>query len=257
MLAGYCELSATFAISRQPEVQRSDVGVRGYRPGMLPVAISIFSAGVALVALIVSYRLGSRSARASERSAEAAEASRAISQRQLENSVRAQEAALQPYVWADVRPRDDGQILTFVVGNSGPTVATAVRVIIDPPLETIVPDRMKQNARRVDERLAAGFGSIAPDRTFSWILGVAHEFFQGSDGPQVPDLNIAVVGQGPGGPLEAVEYVVALEDLRQQSARAVGVALLEPALKKIADAAERHARIVEAQSSSDADADAE
>ncbi|GGB26319.1 hypothetical protein GCM10011492_15660 [Flexivirga endophytica] len=220
---------------------------------MLPVAISIFSAGIALVALMVSYRLGSRSARASERSAEAAEASRAISQRQLENSVRAQEAALQPYVWADVRPRDDGQILTLVVGNSGPTVATAVRVIIDPPLEQIVPERMKQRARRVDERLAAGFGSIAPHRTFSWGLGVAHEFFQGSDGPPVPELTITVVGEGPSGPLEAVEYTVALEDLRQQSARAVGVALLEPVLKKIAGSVERHARAAEAQSRRDAE----
>ncbi|GAB3491821.1 hypothetical protein [Flexivirga lutea] len=220
---------------------------------MLLVAISIVSAGIALVALIVSYRLGSRSARAAERSAGAAEASRAISQRQLENAIRAQEAALQPYVWADIRPRDDGQILTLVVGNSGPTVATDVRVVLDPPLETIVPDRMKKMVHGVDERLAAGIGSIAPHRTFSWGLGVAREFFQGSDGPPVADLTITVVGQGPSGPLAALEYVVALEDLRQQSARAVGVALLEPSLKKIADAAERRARVAEAQSRKDID----
>lgn len=215
---------------------------------MFSAAISIISVAIALLALLVSYRLGSRSARAAERSAGAAEESRAISQRQLENSVRAQEAALEPYVWADVRPRDDGQMLTLVVGNSGPTVATAVRVVIDPPLETIAPERMKPSVRRVDERLAAGLGSIAPNRTFSWSLGVAHEFFQGSDGPLVPELTITVGGQGPSGPLEAHEYVVALEDLRQQSARAVGLALLEPALKKIADAAERRARVAETQS---------
>ena len=30
-------------------------------------------------------------------------------------------ASMQPYVWADIRPRDeDGQLLELVVGNSGP-----------------------------------------------------------------------------------------------------------------------------------------
>lgn len=214
---------------------------------MASTFVSIVSAAIALIAVGVSYRIGSRSSFAAERSAKAAEASRAIAERQLENSMRAQESAWQPYVWADIRPRDDGQILALVIGNSGPTVATDVRVVIDPSLESIVPEGVKQRVRQIDERLSAGFGSIAPQRTFTWSLGIAHEVFQGADGSSVPDLTVSVFGKGPRGPLETVEYIVALEDLRFQGSRATGLALLEPVLRKIADSTERHALAAEAK----------
>jgi hypothetical protein len=87
----------------------------------------------------VSYYLGVRNTRASERSAAAAEASRRIAERQLSNAVRVQEAALQPFVWADLRPRDDGQMLVIVVANAGPIVATDVHVTLVPRSRTSFP----------------------------------------------------------------------------------------------------------------------
>ena len=211
---------------------------------MVSVVVSVVSAVIAVLALLVSYRIGSRSARASERSAAAAEASREVAAQQLANASAAQEAALQPYVWADLRPRDDGGLLSLVVGNSGPTVATNVRVSFDPPLTTIVPSRNRDQAARTSERLASGLRSIAPGRTISWNMGVAHEYFgTGAPANPVPEVALIVTGCGPRGDLAPTEYVIATEDLRHQADRPVGVAVLESPLRKIADAIERQAKI--------------
>lgn len=202
--------------------------------------LSIVSIAIAILSVGVSYYLGARNTRASERSAASAEESRRIAERQLSNAVRAQEAALQPYVWADLRPRDDGQMLVFVVGNAGPTVATDVHITLVPSLEDIVPEGRRDRARLVTDRLSQGLRSIAPGRTFMWNLDVGSAFFSDEDGDSVADLTVTIAAAGPAGQLDPVEYVIALEDLRHQASRAVGVALLEQSLQRIADALKKH-----------------
>lgn len=204
------------------------------------LVLSIISMAIAVLSVGVSYYLGVRNTRASERSAAAAEESRRIAERQLSNAVRAQEAALQPYVWADLRPRDDGQMLVFVVGNAGPTVATDVHVTLVPPLVDIVPEGRRERARQVSDRLSHGLRSIAPGRTFMWNLDVGFAFFSDEDGGAVAEMTVTITATGPAGQLDPVEYVIALEDLRHQASRAVGVALLEQPLKRIADALKKH-----------------
>lgn len=103
------------------------------------LVIAVISLVISVVFGVVSARTSWLSARAAQRSAVSAEKSQEVSARQLEASVTAQEAALQPYVWADLKPREDGGMLVFVVGNAGPTVATDVRIVFDPLLSSIVP----------------------------------------------------------------------------------------------------------------------
>src|ERR1039457_6502232 len=66
-----------------------------------------------------------------------------------------------PYVWVDVRADDaTGTLVNLVIGNSGPTVATNLRVRIDPPLPTI--DQLRDRAETAQARLADGIQSTAP-----------------------------------------------------------------------------------------------
>lgn len=153
-----------------------------YGASMSSLLLSVASIAIAVLSVGLSYYLGVRNTRASERSAAAAEESRRIAERQLSNAVRAQAAALQPYVWADLRPRDDGQMLVFVVGNAGPTVATDVQVTLVPSLEDIVPEGRRERARLVSNRLSHGLRSIAPGRTFMWNLDVGFAFSSDEDG---------------------------------------------------------------------------
>ncbi len=204
------------------------------------LVIAVISLVISVVFGVVSARTTWLSARAAQRSAVSAEKSQEVSARQLEASVTAQEAALQPYVWADLKPREDGGMLVFVVGNAGPTVATDVRIVFDPLLSSIVPAVRREDAERIEQHLALGLSSITPGRTFLWNLGVAHQYFEG-DRP-VPALRITVTGKGPTGQLEPLTYVLALSDLKHQADRAVGVSVLEgplkdlnTTLKKIAD----------------------
>lgn len=114
------------------------------------------------------------------------------------------QAAAQPYVWADVQPDSQvGHLLQLVVSNSGPTVATNVRVTFHPALPAA-----PTHADRVCDLqnvLATGLSSIAPQRSFRWTLGVSHQVF--GDAPLRP-LSIRVEADGPFGPLEPLEIPV-------------------------------------------------
>lgn len=205
--------------------------------------LSLVSLGIAGLSLIASVALGLKNARtadasveASRRSARAAEESQLIAERQLASAVRAQESALQPYVWADLRPRDDGGMLVLVVGNSGPTVATNVRITFEPSLQSLVPTDRRDVAHRLELRLRSGLRSIAPSRLQTWNLGVAHKFFPNEGEDAVPEVMVTIAYEGPTGPVEQTSYFIALEDLKHQAARAVGTALLEQPLRAIAEA---------------------
>jgi hypothetical protein len=121
------------------------------------------------------------------------------------------EDAAQPYVWADVRTEDEhGVVLMLVVGNSGPTVATDVKVRIEPPLPTI--DQLKET-RAAQARLAEGFRSLPPGRTLAWWLGQGWNIVA-KEGPQMHRITISA--NGPFGPIPELSYDVDLAEFRDQ-----------------------------------------
>jgi hypothetical protein len=69
-----------------------------------------------------------------------------------------------------------------------------------------------------------------------WNLDVGFAFFSDEDCDSATDVTVTIAAAGPVGQLDSVDYVIALEDLRHQASRAVGVALLGQPLKRIADA---------------------
>lgn len=155
-----------------------------------------------LIAAAALYFTG-LSARAAGRAAGAAEEQTTV-QRQLRID------AAQPYVWVDVRPDYvTGRLLNLVIGNSGPTVATNVRIKVDPPLPAI--DELKERADSAQARLADGIASVAPGRIFSWPLGQGFNLIKHS-GPQAH--TFTVNAEGPFGPVPELTHIVNLADLR-------------------------------------------
>jgi hypothetical protein len=126
------------------------------------------------------------------------------------------EDAAQPYVWADVRQGDeDGIMLVLVVGNSGPTIATEVKVKIDPPFRA---HQQLQEAVRAQQRLAEGIRSLPPGRMMRWDLGPGFDLV-----PEDEQLHsITITANGPFGPVPDLSYDVDLSEYDGQPARARG-----------------------------------
>lgn len=123
--------------------------------------------------------------------------------------------AAQPYVWADVRTDPDSGIrLDLAVGNAGPTIATNVRVRIDPPLPSI--DEFRDRAEAGHQVLAGGITSLPPGRTLTWPLGQAYNLV-GDAGPRQHTLTVSA--DGPFGTVPPLSYVIDLADRRGQVAR--------------------------------------
>jgi hypothetical protein len=127
--------------------------------------------------------------------------------------------AAQPYVWVDIREdRLGGAMLHFEIGNSGPTVATNIRVGISTPLPT-AHARNAESMRRLEDRLAAGFKSLAPGRVIAWSLGVGHQILAEEGGPSY---TFTIDADGPFGPLETLTYTVDIDDWREMRDRPLG-----------------------------------
>ena len=155
-------------------------------------------------------RLASEDRQRAERAAKAAEEQTRI-QRQLRQD------AAQPYVWADVRPdKEHGVLLELVIGNSGPTIATNVRVRIEPPLPFI---KELEGAGAAQERLAEGMTSLPPGRTLRWWLGQGWNLIP-EEGRAVH--RFTVTADGPFGPLRELAYDVDLAEFRNQEAHRQG-----------------------------------
>jgi hypothetical protein len=173
--------------------------------------LAAIGAAVAAVAAIAALYYNYRSARAAERAAGAAEEQSEI-QRQLRID------AAQPYVWVDVRPDDvTSVILNLVIGNSGPTVATNVRVMIDPPLPAI--EQLEDRAQTAQDLLAGGIKSLPPGRTLVWPLGQGFNILA-DDGPHVHTLTIEA--DGPFGKVPSQVYPLDLGDWRGVMHRPAG-----------------------------------
>lgn len=142
------------------------------------------------------------------------------------------QSAAQPYVWADVRSSPDhGWSLELVVGNSGPTVATDVRVTFDPPLPVSrVRDESAALTAAALDRLAAGLNSIGPSRQLVWTLGSGAELLASAE-PQPRTVSILAVG--PFGPVQPLTYVLDLSDFRESDDNPAGTLhLLTRAVEK-------------------------
>lgn len=177
--------------------------------------------------MVVSIVFGVLNARFANRSAVAAEEAQRLAGRQLEAGVLATEQALQPYLWADLRPRADGSLLVLHIGNSGPTVATHVRFRFDPPLADLAEEDRRDRMRRTDAALADGLTSLAPGRTLEWTLGRAGVLVP-ADEP-APSVRVTIDADGPYGSLPTLVYVIDLEQVKYSSGRGEGLGLIERA----------------------------
>lgn len=118
--------------------------------------------------------------------------------------------ATQPYVWADIQPdMKQGMIVDLVVGNSGPTVATDIRVAFDVPPP--VSSEALEDSEPLLRTLSEGLRSLAPGREIRWHLGTGPDLM-GKDAPQL--IRIKVDADGPHGPLPTVEVPVDISQWR-------------------------------------------
>lgn len=123
------------------------------------------------------------------------------------------EASSAPYIWADVRLQSrNGWNLEFVVGNSGSTVATNVRVLIDPPFP---PDHEGAYLEAMHQRLRDGLSSLAPGRTLHWTLGPSADLVNRA-GALAHSVRISC--EGPYGAVPVNEYVINMADFRESVA---------------------------------------
>ena len=185
---------------------------------------AIGAVGAAVIA-VVAFLMSIRSTRAAERAASAAE-----EQTRIQQQLRLD--AAMPYIWADVRPdNESGVILQLVVGNSGPTVATDVRVRIEPPFPNIP---QLAEAVAVQQRLAEGFRSLPPGRTMHWWLGQGWSLLQ-PEGTQVHKITITATGPF-GHPVPELSYELDLSEYRGLDPNPSGsLRVLTEAVKKLTD----------------------
>ena len=127
-------------------------------------------------------------------------------------------ASSAPYIWADVRLQStNGWNLEFVVGNSGATVATNVRVAVDPPLPSTEDERSFLDA--MHQRLGEGLSSLAPGRSLHWTLGGSADLV--NRGGSLAH-RVRIDCDGPHGPIPTSEYIIDMNDFRVSAARHTG-----------------------------------
>lgn len=114
--------------------------------------------------------------------------------------------AAEPRLWVDIRGDDGrGQALVLLLGNSGPSLARNVKVTFDPaPPSTL-------DIKEVLDILERGIASVSPGRTMEWVLGAAHNTV---DWDALNEYKVRIEADGPFGPIEAMEYVIIVSDLK-------------------------------------------
>lgn len=168
--------------------------------------VTIVAAATAGVALYFNLH----STRAARKAAQAAE-------KQTEIQQQIQMDAAQPYVWIDIRPDDaTGTLLNLVLGNSGRTVATNVRITVDRTLPAI--DQQRHDIQAAQARLRTGLPSLPPGRTYSWCLGQGFALI----GRRPSRFRFQVRCDGPFGVVPEVSYVVDLSTFEGMLDRPAG-----------------------------------
>lgn len=119
--------------------------------------------------------------------------------------------AAQPYVWVDLREdTKSGTSLLLVIGNSGPTIATNVRVNISSALPA--EEGTAEMIRIVQRRLETGFQSLTPGREIRWHLGRGFNLLAKTGSHSY---RFTINAEGPFGPLEPLVYTVDMDDWRE------------------------------------------
>jgi hypothetical protein len=127
------------------------------------------------------------------------------SREQTKQQKQAAKDATQPIVWVDIRGDDgQGQALVLLLGNSGPSIARNVKVVLDPtPPATL-------DIKPILEILKKGIASVPPGRTMRWTLGAAQN---AGDRDAHKPYRVRIEAEGPFGAIEPLEYVISIDDL--------------------------------------------
>jgi hypothetical protein len=135
------------------------------------------------------------------------------SREQTKQQKQASKDAAQPMLWVDIRGDDgQGQAL-LLLGNSGPSIARNVKVILDPaPPSTL-------DIEAILEILRQGIASLPPGRTMQWALGAAHNT---SDWDASKAYRVRIEAAGPFGAIEPLEYAISVDDLHSWRAAPPG-----------------------------------
>jgi hypothetical protein len=194
-------------------------------------ALALAISAMALYFTWRSTRASVQSAAASAQAAKAAERAASAAEAQTEIQEKIRVAAAQPYIWVDVREDDSqGVLLDLVIGNSGPSVATNIRALIDPPLPT---HPQLEEAAKAQQQLAEGIGVLPPGAMIRWHLGPGFHLIQ-SQGEQRH--KITITADGPEGAIPQLVYSVDLANLRGQPVHPQGnLHLLTQAVEKVAN----------------------
>jgi hypothetical protein len=108
-------------------------------------------------------------------------------------------------LWVDMRGDDgQGQALVLLLGNSGPSIARNMKVIVDPALPATL------DIKPILEILKQGIASVPPGRTMQWVLGTPHNAVD-SDAHNA--YRVRIEADGPFGLIEPLEYVISVDDL--------------------------------------------
>ncbi len=184
--------------------------------------VSAGAAAVALVALFFTWG----QARSARVQADSAKEQVALAKRQTEVQEQLYKDQQQPYLWVDYRMDEaSGWIIDLVLKNEGPTVATDVRVNIDPPIERATD--FKSWDLHTLPGFQDGFASIPPGREMRWTLGSHVDIFKEG---ALKRHEVTISFDGPYGPVPPVTYVLDYADGKSMAVREHG------SLKAIAQA---------------------
>ncbi|GAB3621801.1 hypothetical protein GCM10027417_30630 [Glutamicibacter endophyticus] len=173
--------------------------------------VSLGAALVAVIALIftsIQAKSAKDQAVASKDQAASAKEQVALAKRQTETQEQLYRDQQQPYIWVDFRLDPASYwLVDLVMKNEGPTVATNVRVEIEPPI--------KRSENLDDWGLSDlpgfkdGFASFPPGRELRWSLGSHVDIF---DEKSFTRHTITIRCDGPFGPVEPLSYVLDYAD---------------------------------------------
>ena len=206
------------------------------------VAVVSAAVAVAAVAVAIWQALSARTqAKAAKSQAEHAQVQSDSAKRQADAAVQQTEIqerihneSHQPYVWADFRlDATQGSLMHLVIRNEGPTVAEDVRVVFDPPLQSV---GVIKSLEPVQAQLAEGLRSLPPGREMKWAFAIGQRLY-GEEGSSVPhQYTVTITGRGPYGDLPTLTYPLDLDEMREMAAPRLG------SLEHVAKAIEKLAK---------------
>jgi hypothetical protein len=190
---------------------------------VVAAAIAVVAVGVAIWQA-VSARSQARSAKEQAEHAQVQsdsakrQADAAVQQTEIQERIRRDRG--QPYVWADFRlDATQGSLMLLVIRNEGPTVAEDVRIVFEPPLQSV---GLPKSLEPVHAQLAEGLRAMPPGREMRWGFAMGHRLY-GDEGSEVPHrYTVTITGRGPYGDLPTLTYPLDLDEMREMAAPRLG-----------------------------------